>query len=109
MDTLVRQHIEQNKKLLPIWLDVTREEVEQRSLALAGIISITDTNPVHHVTSRLVEVLSEGARSRGVIPVWEDPAHRFLQGLGEVNLAGPGTLTTQSTELNRHPLYAHEG
>ena len=99
MDTLVRQHIEQTKKILPVWLGVSREEVEQRSLALAGIVSITDTDPVHHVTSRLVEVLSEGANSRGVIPVWEDPAHRFLQGLGEVNLAGPGTLTTNLFEF----------
>ena len=102
METLVRQHIEKRKKLLPIWLGVSRNQVEQRSLALAGIIAITDTSPTHHVTARLVEVLSEGARSRGIIPVWEDPARRFLQGLGEVNLAGPGNLTTNIFEFLLH-------
>ena len=74
-------------------LGVGRPQVESKSLALAGIIAITDTSPVNHVTSRLIEVLSEGAPSRGIIPVWEDPARRFLKGLGEVNLTNGQTTT----------------
>lgn len=29
MDILVRQNIEGNKKILPIWLDVTKQEIEK--------------------------------------------------------------------------------
>jgi len=94
MDILVRQHIDGNKKLLPIWLSVTKEEVEARHIGLSGIVAITDTQQTHNVISKLVEALSDGAPSRGVIPSWENPAYRFLNGLGEVNLQtsdGPAT------------------
>jgi TIR domain len=94
MDILVRQHIEKNKKILPVWLDVSKAEVEIRHSGLSGIVAITDIKPTYRVVSHIVEALSDGAPSRGVIPVYEDPAHRFLQGLGEVNLQtsqGPAT------------------
>jgi hypothetical protein len=94
MDVLVRQHIAGNKQILPIWLGVGRANVEERHVGLGGIVAITDTHPTHHVVSKLVEALSEGAASRGVIPIYEDPAYRFLQGLGEVCMQtseGPAT------------------
>lgn len=94
MDILVRQHIEDNKKILPVWLGVNKAEVEERHIGLSGIVAITETDPTHHVVSKLIESLSGGAPSRGVIPIWEDPAYRFLEGRGEVNLQtsqGPAT------------------
>lgn len=94
MDILVRQHIEGDKKIFPIWLGVGKSDIEQRHPGLAGIVAITDTHPTRQVVSKLVEALSDGASSRGVIPMWEDPAHRFLDGLGEVNMQtseGPAT------------------
>lgn len=105
MDILVRQHIEGKKKILPIWLGVSKAKIEERHAGLSGIVAITKTDPTRHVVSKLVESLSEGAPRRGVIPTWEDPAHRFLKGLGEVNLQtseGPATtifeLLLHSTE-----------
>lgn len=94
MDILVRQHIEGNKKILPIWLDVTKQEIEKKHIGLSGIVGITDTKNIQSVISQLVEALSDGAPYRGVIPSWEDPAYRFLNGLGEANLQtadGPAT------------------
>lgn len=61
---------------------------------MSGIVGITDTQNIQSVISQLVEALSDGAPYRGVIPSWEDPAYRFLNGLGEANLQtadGPAT------------------
>ena len=86
MDILVRQHIEGDKKILPVWLGVNKAEVEERHIGLSGIVAITETDQIRHVVSKLVESLSDGAPSRGVIPLYEDPAYRFLSGQGSVNL-----------------------
>jgi len=95
MDILIRQHIEAEKKLLPIWLGVEKSEVENRHLTLSGIVAITEIKNILQVVSNLVEALSDGAPSRGVIPGWENPSYRFLQGLGEVNLqSSDGSTTT---------------
>jgi len=94
MDVLVRQHIEGKKKLLPIWHNASKAQVEAKHSGLGGIVAITDTSTTPNVVSKLVEALSSGAASRAIVPVWEDPTHRFLQGLGEVNLQsadGPAT------------------
>ncbi|EGR1126215.1 toll/interleukin-1 receptor domain-containing protein [Vibrio cholerae] len=95
MDILVRQHVEGDKKILPIWHGVTKKDVESRHLGLGGIVAITDTSSVQEVVSQLVQVLSFNAKSRGVIPIWEEPAYRFLQGLGEINMqTSNGRVTT---------------
>lgn len=94
MDILVRQHIEGRKTLLPIWHNSAKSDVEAKHRGLGGIVAITDTSSVSSVVSKLVEAMSNGAPSRAVIPIWEHPTHRFLQGLGEVNLQtekGPAT------------------
>ena len=99
MNVLTRQHIEGTKKLLPIWLDVTKKDVESRSLTLGGIVSIADGKQIELTVSRLIGVLSDNAPSRGVIPVWEDPAYRFLKGLGEVNMMTAFGSTTNIFEF----------
>lgn len=94
MDILIRQHVDRSKKLLPIWLGVTKAEIDERHIGLGGIVAVTATDSIGHVISQLVASLSDGAPSRAVIPSWENPAYRFLQGLGEVNLQtadGPAT------------------
>ncbi|MDE8740610.1 toll/interleukin-1 receptor domain-containing protein [Pectobacterium polaris] len=102
MDILIRQNIERNKKILPIWLNVTKEDIENKHIGLSGIVGITDTTEVPRVVSQLVEVLSDGAPYRGVIPSWENPEHRFLSGLGEVNLQDIDGKTTTIFELLVH-------
>ena len=86
MDILVRQHIENKKKLLPIWLDVTKKQIDNKCPSLSGIYAITDTSSMAQVLPSLIKVLSENCPSRGIIPSWEKPGHRFLNGLGEVNI-----------------------
>lgn len=49
---------------------------------------------LHIVCSKLVEVMTENAPTVGVIPSYESPKWRFLQGRGEINLQtedGPAT------------------
>ena len=40
MDALIRQSIESNKQLLPIWHGVDKEDVERRHIGLAGIFAL---------------------------------------------------------------------
>ena len=102
MDTLIRQHIERDKKLLPIWLDVSKLEIEKKHCGLGGIVGVTDTQSMARVISQLVEPLSDGAPFRGVIPSWEKLEYRFLNGLGEVNLQDSDGPTTTIYELLIH-------
>lgn len=102
MDILIRQNIEGNKKILPIWLGVTKKDIENKHIGLSGIVGITDTTAIPRVVSSLVEVLSDGAPSRGIIPSWENPEYRFLSGVGEVNLQNIDGKTTTIFELLIH-------
>ncbi len=102
MDVLVRQHIEGKKLIFPIWHGVNKEEVESRHVGLGGIVAITDIQSTQQVVAQLIEVLSSGAKSRGVIPIWEDPAHRFLQGFSEINLPTHRGVTTTIFEFLLH-------
>ena len=102
MDILIRQHIEGSKKILPVWLGVTRQQVEQRNAGLSGIVAITHTVSIRDVVAKLVASLSDNAPSRGVVPGWEDPSHRFLDGLGEVNLQDADGPPTTIFELLVH-------
>ncbi|MFP2165848.1 toll/interleukin-1 receptor domain-containing protein [Enterobacter ludwigii] len=102
MDALIRKNIEGNTKILPIWLNVTKREIENKHFALSGIVGITDTSGVPGVVSQLVEVLSDGAPYRGVIPSWENPEHRFLDGVGEIKLQSIDGKATTIFELLIH-------
>jgi hypothetical protein len=104
MDILLREHVERRKTLLPVWLGVTKAEVDARHAGLGGIIAITDTHSIKDVISKLIDSLSDGAPVRGLIPGWENPAHRFLRGRGEINLLkfGRDSDTTTIFELLLH-------
>lgn len=111
MDTFIREYIESGKKILPIWVGVQKEEVATRHSGLAGIVALNASIGHHNLVSKLCEVLAQHAPSRGVIPSWESPIHRFLQGEGEINL---GTINGPATTLwefiihakdNEYPLF----
>ena len=94
MDTLLREHIERNRTLLPIWHNVSKEDVEGRHTGLAGIVAVKSEIGVTGVAARLTEVMTENAPTVGVIPSYESPKWRFLEGQGEINLQsedGPAT------------------
>jgi hypothetical protein len=83
---------------------VTKAEVEARHAGLAGIVAITETNLIKDLISKLIDALSDGGPIRGLIPGWEDLAHRFLLRCGEIHLFkfGKDSGTTTIFELLLH-------
>ena len=102
MDILIRQYVDAGKKLLPIWLNVTKQDIEKKHIGLSGIFGISDTASVPAIVSQLVEVLSDGAPFRGLVPIWEEPVNRFFRGTGEINLQSIDGQTTSIFELLVH-------
>jgi len=111
MDILIRNHIENHKTLLPLWIAVSKSDVDKKSAGLSGIVAITNPKSVDQAVSRLIEILSNGAPYRAVIPSYENPVWRFLQGRGEVNLQtedGPATTIFEyliHSKPNEYPLW----
>jgi len=111
MDTLLRDNIEKDKKLLPIWHNVTKQEVEERHSGLAGIVAIKSDVGLPEIIKNLAGVMTDHAPMIGVIPSYESPKWRFLQGRGEINLQsedGPATTLWEfliHTKDNQYPLY----
>jgi len=94
MDILIRQNIESNKTVLPIWHNVDKKQVEQKHTGLAGIVAINTQIGFRNLTLKLIEVLSRQAPTIGIIPGYESPAYRFLEGTGEITIGANGPVTT---------------
>jgi hypothetical protein len=111
MDTLIRQHIERGKPLLPIWHNVSKRDVERRHAGLAGIVAVSGTQSAHAIAAALSRPLSRNAPTVAVIPIWESPRHRFLQGTGEIHLGNAEGPAASLWELllhlkdDQYPLY----
>lgn len=110
MDILIRQNIESDKKIFPIWHNVTKSDVEQRHAGLAGIIAINTNLGFPNLVLKLTKALSKQAPTIGVIPEYESPSYRFLQGRGEITLGSNGLATTLwefliHTKESQYPLY----
>jgi len=110
MDILIRQNIENDKKIFPIWHNVTKENVEHRHSGLAGIIAINTNLGFPNLVLKLSNVLSKQAPTIGIVPGYESPAYRFLQGRGEIILGKNGPATTLWEFLihskdSQYPLY----
>ncbi len=102
MDILMQRKIEHGTKLLPIWFGVTKADVEAKHPGIAGIVAITNAESAQNVVSELIRSLSDEAPTRAVVPTWEDPAWRFLNGVGEVQLNRPGSQVTTIFEFLLH-------
>lgn len=94
MDTLIRQNIEGNKSIFPIWHNVEKNDVAHRHSGLGGIVAINTNIGMPELVSKLTAALSKFAPSIGVIPNYESPAWRFLQGNGEIILGTGGPAAT---------------
>jgi len=81
---------------------VNKGDVEKRHVGLSGIVAIVDPPSAAEALVKLIAALSDYAPSRGVIPLWENPAHRFLYGQGEINLNSSDGPTTTIFELLLH-------
>jgi TIR domain-containing protein len=86
LDVLFRKYIEEERRLFPIWHGVTKADLEAWNPGITGIVGISSKGSFRRLIAAIVERLSDGARLRGVAPVWEDPFHRFLQGRGELHV-----------------------
>jgi len=94
MDSFIRLNIEKDKKILPIWHNVEKQDVEKRFTALSGILALNTNMGVQYLVSNLTKKLSDFAPSVGVIPGYESPIFRFLQGRGEIHIGNDGPATT---------------
>lgn len=111
MDILLRDNIEKNRKILPIWHNVTKNEIEVNNSGLAGIVAIKSDAGIESNIESLTSVMTDNAPMIGVIPSYESPKWRFLQGRGEICLQsedGPATTLWEfliHTKDEQYPLY----
>lgn len=85
-DTLIRDYIEKEKKIFPLWHGVTRKQIDDFSRVLSGLNAISTDKPMQVIFTAIIRSIENIARSRGVLPIWENPVHRFLSGLCELHL-----------------------
>jgi hypothetical protein len=94
MDTFLRQSVERDKKLFPIWHNVSREDVENKHPSLANIVALPTTTQFNDLIKSLVNELGQYAPTMCVTPCYQEPNSRFLSGRGELRMGteeGPAT------------------
>jgi len=84
LDVLHRQHIEKNKRLLPIWHNIEKQQIDEWNPGVTGIVGFPSSKDIGTIIARITGILSDNAPTRGVVPCYERPSWRFLQGLGEL-------------------------
>ncbi|MEW8074123.1 MAG: toll/interleukin-1 receptor domain-containing protein [Candidatus Thiodiazotropha sp.] len=84
IDVLHRQHIEESKKLFPLWHGVEKEELNRWNPGLSGIVALKSTEDINSISSKIADVVYQGCPLRGITPCYENPQWRFLQGCGEL-------------------------
>lgn len=112
LDVLHRQHIENEKKLFPLWHGVEKEQVDQWNPGLSGIIAIKSAEGVSSIARKIADVIYAGCPLRGISPSYENPQWRFLQGCGELlanNEDGGAFNLFDAAEFpdKDFPLYVH--
>lgn len=111
-DVLLRQHIEMEKKLLPLWHNITKKEIEKWNPGLSGTIALNSTLDVSEVAEKISKVISKNSPIVGVTPRYENPEFRFFQGRGELlvnSIHGPAFNIFEAAEFpdNHFPFYIH--
>lgn len=94
MDTLIRQHIEDGKLLLPVWHNVSKHSVDMRHPGLARIVALESSVGLRKLVSDLGAALSRQAPTHAVIPSYGSPVFRFFQGDGELLRGADGPAFT---------------
>ncbi len=112
MDVLHRQHIEIDKKLLPLWHGITKEEIDKWNPGLSGIIALNSIAEISDIAKKITKVISNNSPIVGVTPSYENPQWRFLQGRGELfvnSTDGPAFNIFEAAEFpdSNFPLYIH--
>ena len=112
LDVLHRQHIEDQKRLFPLWHGVDRSQINQWNPGLSGIIALKSTESLSDICGKIADVIYQSCPTRGISPSYEDPQWRFLQGCGELyaNREDGGAFNLfEAAEFsdNHFPLYVH--
>ena len=64
LDGIVGQAVEGTQRLLPIWHNITKDEVQQQSPSLADKLArSTGTHTIHEIAAEIAEVVAEAASS----------------------------------------------
>ena len=112
-DLLHRQHIEEDKKLLPIWHGLDKAQLDSWNPSLSGIIALQSTESPGTIAKKIANLVYQGCPVVGVDPSYENPQWRFLQGRGElyVNTRNGGAFNLFETAQfpdDAYPMYVHE-
>lgn len=124
LDILIRQHVEKGKRLLPIWHNITKEEIERNHPILTGIVGVPSNIGLRDTLTRLLEPITEHLPTVASAPSYEDILFRFLEGHASLTETKSGRAFTiwealihiredeypigfQGKILNRHDLLYH--
>jgi len=113
LDVLHRQQIEQGKKLLPIWHDIEKAQLDEWNPGLSGIVALRSTEGASNIANKIAKVIYQGCPVVGVDPSYENPQWRFLQGRGELylnNRNGGAFNVFHAAEFpdSAYPIYVHQ-
>jgi len=112
LDVLHRQHIEDQKRLFPLWHGVEKSQIAQWNPGLLGIIALKSAESLASISGKIADVIYQGCPTRGISPSYENPQWRFLQGCGELyaNSEDGGAFNLfEAADFPDHhfPLYVH--
>ncbi len=113
LDILHRQHIEQNKKLFPLWHEIEKSQLDKWNIGISGIVASKSTEGATSISSKIADIVYMGSPTVGVTPSYENPQWRFLQGQGELlenSESGGAFHLFEAAEFSdgSFPLYVHD-
>lgn len=113
LDILHRQHIENNKKLSPLWHGIEKKQLDEWNPGLSGIVALRSTEKNISIAKKIADVVYQGCPVRGVAPPYENPQWRFLQGRGELyaNTTDGGAFNlfeAAEFEDSQYPLFVYD-
>jgi hypothetical protein len=113
LDVLHRQHIENDKKLFPLWHGIDKKQIDEWNPGLSGIVALRSSEESASISRKIADVVYQGCPVRGIVPSYENPQWRFLQGRGELyaNKEDGGAFNLfEAAEFrdDHYPLYVHD-
>ena len=112
LDVLHRQHIEEDKKLFPVWHGITKPLLDAWNRGISGIVASNSTEGVSAISEKIAKVVYRGCPTVGIAPSYENPQWRFLCGQGELakSLNGGAFNLYEAAEFpdEAFPLYVYD-
>ena len=113
LDVLHRQHIESDKRLFPIWHGIEKSEIDQWNMGISGILGLKTQDGVEKIGKEIANIVYLKSPTVGVVPIFENPQWRFLQGKAELYKnkdRGPVFHLFEAAEMpdEDFPLYVYD-